>query len=353
MVDRSSPLPAYFQISRALRARISSGEWKPGSQLPAEPELARQYAVSRMTMRQAIQELVREGTLSRRRGSGTFVNLSFVELLGAPAAHAAEAISQRALQLQEVYARLREVALPDARHHWDFSLFFPDFTGNDLCVQALCQCEVYRTARVVFIAPDNSLTLMRQRALQDGKTVMVPTAGIARGFRLFEPGSVPPGQEPFSALMDGMERYSRAVSLEEIGRMKIDLMVSGLLVITPGGMRWGHGYGYFDLEWGIFRLLGAVAEETPVAAIGHDCQVVELEDGAAPSESETLADWIITPTRLIHTRRSLSRPNGVIWKQYSPELITHMRVLKELKDLLDTPAQLAGVQINTYSIGGR
>lgn len=326
-------MPAYFQISHALRSRIASGEWKPGAQLPAEPELALQYSVSRMTMRQAILELVQEGTLSRRRGAGTFVNLALIEKLGAARVWTGQGGSQRDLLLEQVYAQLRQVALPDARHHWDFSLFFPDFAGSTACVERLCQTEAWRSAQVVFIAPDNSLTAMRQRALEEGRTVIVPTAGIVRGFRIFRPQSVPPGQEPLSAVLDGMERHSAPISLEELGSLTIDLMISGMLVITPAGMRWGHGYGYFDLEWGILRLLGAISENTPVMVIGHDCQVLDLQDGQSSSSSDALADWIFTPTSSLHTRRTLPQPAGVIWRQYSPELIANMPILQELKKL--------------------
>src|SRR5581483_2721828 len=72
-IDRSSPIPVYYQISLSLRQRIASGEWRAGMQLRTEPELAREYGVSRMTMRQALAELVKEGLVTRQRGSGTFV----------------------------------------------------------------------------------------------------------------------------------------------------------------------------------------------------------------------------------------------------------------------------------------
>jgi DNA-binding GntR family transcriptional regulator len=73
-VDRESPIPAYYQIGLDLRRRIDNGEWRSGDRLPSEIDLANEYEVSRMTMRQAIAELVKEGFISRQRGSGTFVN---------------------------------------------------------------------------------------------------------------------------------------------------------------------------------------------------------------------------------------------------------------------------------------
>lgn len=73
MIDRSSKLPVYAQVEEHIRRRIQSGEWPAGSAIPPERELARVLGVSRLTVRQAIQNLVQEGLVSRRQGAGTFV----------------------------------------------------------------------------------------------------------------------------------------------------------------------------------------------------------------------------------------------------------------------------------------
>lgn len=65
--------PVYIKIHNQLRENIEDGKWKIGEKIPAERELAGQFSVSRMTLRQAIQELVDEGILERQVGSGTFV----------------------------------------------------------------------------------------------------------------------------------------------------------------------------------------------------------------------------------------------------------------------------------------
>jgi GntR family transcriptional regulator len=72
-LDRNSPLPVYFQIARDVRQRIAEGEWDAGERIASEPALAREYAVSRVTVRQALAELVKDDLLERKRGSGTFV----------------------------------------------------------------------------------------------------------------------------------------------------------------------------------------------------------------------------------------------------------------------------------------
>ncbi len=64
----------YGWLAARLRASIMSGEWVPGSSIPAETQLAKSYGVALGTMRQAIAVLVTEGLLERMHGRGTFVS---------------------------------------------------------------------------------------------------------------------------------------------------------------------------------------------------------------------------------------------------------------------------------------
>ena len=66
-------IPAYIRIHDAVKKQIDDGFWEIGQRLPSERDLADDYEVSRMTLRQAITLLVEEGILERRVGSGTYV----------------------------------------------------------------------------------------------------------------------------------------------------------------------------------------------------------------------------------------------------------------------------------------
>ncbi len=72
-VNPDSPLPLYAQVESILAAGIADGTFPAGSQLPNEDELIERYAVSRTTIRQTIQNLIRRGLVEIRRGKGTFV----------------------------------------------------------------------------------------------------------------------------------------------------------------------------------------------------------------------------------------------------------------------------------------
>ena len=75
---RSSPEPLYRQLSMHLEAEIERGRLKEGDRIDSEGLLAKRFAISRITVRQAIAELVRKQILVRKQGKGTFVTLPVV-----------------------------------------------------------------------------------------------------------------------------------------------------------------------------------------------------------------------------------------------------------------------------------
>ncbi|MET8150978.1 GntR family transcriptional regulator [Actinoplanes sp. NPDC049668] len=72
-VDRTSPVPLYFQVATRLQALIEKGEIGVGARIENEVDLAERLGVSRPTTRRAIQYLVERGMLVRKRGVGTQV----------------------------------------------------------------------------------------------------------------------------------------------------------------------------------------------------------------------------------------------------------------------------------------
>lgn len=72
-LNPSTPQPLYMQIRQMLKNDVQQGKYKPDEQIPTEAELCEIYNVSRITIRKAIEELVKEGTLTRVPRRGTFV----------------------------------------------------------------------------------------------------------------------------------------------------------------------------------------------------------------------------------------------------------------------------------------
>src|SRR6188768_3750632 len=91
-----SPVPRYAQLADVLRGRIARGLLKRGDQLPTLEELMQEFDVARVTVRQAIELLSREGLLSAQQGRGTFVT-------GVPSG------LERPLRLQTTLLELAEV----------------------------------------------------------------------------------------------------------------------------------------------------------------------------------------------------------------------------------------------------
>lgn len=73
MIDKNSPIPVYYQLKEDIKKKIIEGVWQVGECISSERELSETYSVSRMTIRQALGELVQEGILVREKGKGTFV----------------------------------------------------------------------------------------------------------------------------------------------------------------------------------------------------------------------------------------------------------------------------------------
>ena len=74
MIDPQNAIPKYYQLANILRQRIENGEFLEQDAIPSERQLEEQYNLSRPTIRQAIDLLVRQGYVYRVHGRGTFVS---------------------------------------------------------------------------------------------------------------------------------------------------------------------------------------------------------------------------------------------------------------------------------------
>lgn len=230
-----------------------------------------------------------------------------------------------------IWEQLRKVAKPDSRFSWDFGEFIADYEGSDHCAKLFCETETYRNAQVIFVTPDNNLESLREQVIRDGKTMIMTNYGISRGFFLVRPEQIPAGQETLASTLDGVQRFWKHVSLAQLASEvnRIDVLVSGASAITPSGIRFGKGHGYFDLEWAMLYTKGLVDLGSVVVAVGHDCQVVDVPVEVRPYD--TAIDLIVTPTRVIETRNEFPKPTmGVMWYLLKPDMKGRIPPLQEL-----------------------
>ena len=78
-LKREAPTPLYLQLKNALVADIDAGHYKPHERLLSERELGEKFKVSRMTVRQALTEMIRDGILYTQAGKGTYVSESKIK----------------------------------------------------------------------------------------------------------------------------------------------------------------------------------------------------------------------------------------------------------------------------------
>ncbi len=107
-------VPLYHQVEQVIRHRIATREYRSGLQIPSEHELGRELKVSRVTIREALRELVRENLLVKVQGKGTFVSLDLPKALQ-PIKYNGflEDLYQRVLQLEVVSVDMARAAVTD------------------------------------------------------------------------------------------------------------------------------------------------------------------------------------------------------------------------------------------------
>jgi GntR family transcriptional regulator len=78
-LNKHIPIPLYHQLKDVILKGILAGDWKPDEQLPTEDDLALRFHVSKITVRQALRDLVALGYVRREQGRGTFVQRPHLE----------------------------------------------------------------------------------------------------------------------------------------------------------------------------------------------------------------------------------------------------------------------------------
>jgi DNA-binding GntR family transcriptional regulator len=111
-LDKTSPIPVYYQILIDLERRIVKKEWIIGEALPAESELVKYYDVSRVTVRQALEKLSAKKVITRKAGRGTFLthipetiehDLSFPSEFKEKIMHYGIELIARVILIEEIY----------------------------------------------------------------------------------------------------------------------------------------------------------------------------------------------------------------------------------------------------------
>jgi len=196
---------------------------------------------------------------------------------------------------------------------------------------------IYKEAQFMFITADNSLEGLRRRALQDGKLLLTMTYRMRRGFYLLDPVVIPQSLWEGACMLDGVERFGKAVSLSNVMAMqrKVDVMVTGATGVDCFGWLIGTGSGCFDLASGILYTASLISDQTPSVAIVHDCQVSE-EDYLPLAIGDVHCGTIITPSRTLTHENGPDTRGGIEWKDLADEMMEDIPTLREVKSMIET-----------------
>jgi 5-formyltetrahydrofolate cyclo-ligase len=203
----------------------------------------------------------------------------------------------------------------------------PNFVGAEKCAPILAGLAIWKNARHVKINPDSPQRAVRQRALQEGKTLYMPVPRLRSEKPFIELDPKKLSASPFVlSSIKGASKYGRPVSLAEM--KEIDLIVCGSVAVNNKGARAGKGGGFLDLEFGLLRESKKISARTPVVTTVHRLQVVG--DEIPMTEHDIPLDAIVTPEGVISIDKSpYRRPKGIYWQFLSEEKIEEIPVLRK------------------------
>jgi 5-formyltetrahydrofolate cyclo-ligase len=206
----------------------------------------------------------------------------------------------------------------------------PNFVGAERAAERLRETPEWDAARRVKANPDAPQWPVRQRALEDGKTLYmaVPRLAEQKPFFLLDPAHLA-GSPRAASSIKGATRSARTVAVDELE--PVDLVVTGCVAVDEDGARLGKGGGFSDLELALAAEAGLVDARTVIATTVHDVQVRSA--GEIPVTAHDFGvDLIVTPTRLIRvSRHGRRRTPKVRWDELTDEKIAAIPLLRGLR----------------------
>ena len=207
----------------------------------------------------------------------------------------------------------------------------PNFTGAEAAAELLRARPEWERARAVKSNPDSAQLPVRQRALQDGKTVYMAVPRLAEEdpFFLLDPAhlSDPPRK---AASIKGATRSARRIPVAELA--EVSLVVSGCVAVGEDGARLGKGGGFADLEYALASAAGLIGPDTLVVTTVHELQVRPA--GVIPVTGHDVpVDLVITPERVIdcRTERAPREPATIEWDELTEDKIAAIPLLAKLR----------------------
>jgi 5-formyltetrahydrofolate cyclo-ligase len=205
----------------------------------------------------------------------------------------------------------------------------PNFTGAEAAAERLRATEAWGRAATLKCNPDSPQWPVRQRALEDGKTVFmaVPRLADDRPFLRLDPDRLEASPRRASSIK-GAARSGQPVDLDELE--PVDLVVAGCVAVGEDGVRLGKGGGFADLELALASAAGLVGPATVLATTVHDLQV-RLAGTVPRADHDVGLDLVVTPTRAIEVRRRGRPVPRLRWEELTDEKVAAIPLLARLR----------------------
>jgi 5-formyltetrahydrofolate cyclo-ligase len=206
----------------------------------------------------------------------------------------------------------------------------PNFVGAEAAAERLRGVTAWQGAGTVKANPDAPQWPVRQRALEDGKTLYmaVPRLADAKPFFLLDPTRLA-GSPRQASSIKGASRSAVTVDVADLE--PVDLVVAGCVVVGEDGARLGKGGGFSDLELAVAAEAGLIDSSTVVVSTVHDLQVRGA--GEIPTtEHDIHVDVIVTPERVMECKRPRGyQPPRLRWPELTEEKIAAIPLLQRLR----------------------
>lgn len=207
----------------------------------------------------------------------------------------------------------------------------PNFTGAEAAAERLRGMPQWQRATALKSNPDSAQLPVRQRALEDGKTVYmaVPRLAEPEPFFALDPDALTESPRK-AASISGASRSAKKVTLAEL--QPVDLVVMGSVAVGEDGARLGKGGGFADLEFALASAAGLIGAQTVCVTTVHEIQVQPA--GTIPlTDHDVPVDFVVTPERIIECgdRRRARPAAGIRWDDLTDEKIASIPLLSALR----------------------
>jgi 5-formyltetrahydrofolate cyclo-ligase len=206
----------------------------------------------------------------------------------------------------------------------------PNFIGAEACARLITKTRFWAKAKTLKVNPDSPQRAIRQKALEEGKTVYmaVPRLNSDKPFIELDPKTLKCSMYAASSIK-GAAKHGRPVDLEEV--RNIDLIICGSVAVNRKGARVGKGGGYSDLEFALLTEEKKIERDTPILTSVHPLQIVN--EPIPMTAHDIPLSVIVTPDEILEIESPLPRPKGIYWETLPGEKIDAIPVLQKRRKI--------------------